>query len=734
MYTSNDHDLTLRNNEKAISARIARLLRELANRDEQIKALRAELDNRAQKQASLESDVPVFRSLIENAQDIFIITDTSERITHILGNTMGILGYTADQLLEMTRGNICHICHPADAPTLQQRLSAHNRYHSPADMRLRFRDVAGEYRWVELSLRPRYDSRAAWAGYQGVVRDINEQMRAEQLVRSLSTAAQAVLQVATSPERVFQVVTEQLDDLGLSGWILLLDPDGKTVRLVQMTTNHPAFQVIWQLVDAELPPLPLDDLPGYAAIAGRKQPFWAPADKALIASLLPPPIRGLTVQLAASLSDFKTIVAPMIHDDRTLGLLTVAGASLPESLIPAISAFANQMTIAIRNAQLVSQLHEREEQYRQTQESLSRAERLRALGQMAAEVAHDFNKILTSVLGYADMAQIDLQEGRIGQLGSDLQQITASATAGADIVRGLQSLYTRSHPPAEFVPLQLDDLVRGALNITRPVWEPISRPARIHVECDLTAPPCVQGNASELERMLVNLITNAIEAMPQGGTLSLATGAQADQSFVQVRDTGTGMTPDQQQRIFQPLYTTKPGTGTGLGLTICQDIVQQHKGRIIVDSVPGQGTAFTVYLPNATTTAGRSPCSSGSETASLAPPRRILLIQQDGQIATLIKRLLERHGYTVSATDDYQHALAIGAEESFDLLIADLSAAEPTLLPRFAQVAPDLPVIALVDGQLPNDKEISRNMGLRAVFAKPFRHDDLLQTIENLWR
>jgi len=730
MNTSNNHDLTLRDDEEAEPARIDRLLRELANRDARLKALRAEIDRRANKQSSLADDVQVFRSLIENSQDIFFITDTGEHITHIVGNTMGILGYMADQLLEMTHGSIWDICHPADAPPLRQQLHAQGREYGLADVRLRLRDVAGEYRWAELSLRPCYDSHSIWTGYQGVVRDISDRIRAEQLVRSLSAAAQAVLQVATSPERVFEVVTRQLDDLGLAGWILLLDPQDKMVRLAQMTTSHPALQVIQQLVYTELPPLPLDDLPGYAEIARQKQPIWASISQPLLDSLLPSAMRGLAAQLTASFSALKLIVVPMIHHDQILGLLSVAGESLPETLIPAISAFANEMTIAIRNAQLLSQLHEREEQYRETQKSLARAERLRALGQMAAGIAHDFNKVLTSVLGYADMAKLDLREGQLDQLSSDLRQITASATAGADIVRGLQSLHSHSHYPTEFVPLQLDELVREALDMARSVWEAPAYPAPIRVECELTTPPCIRGNASELRRMLVNLITNAIEAMSQGGTLSLTTGTQADKSFVRVSDSGVGMTPEQLQRLFQPFFTTKPGTGTGLGLAICQDIAGQHEGQLTVSSAPGEGTTFTVYLPNGESAASLSPWPE-SEAAPLHQSRRILLVQEDGQVARLVKRLLERHGHAVTVASDNQRALQLGAERPFDLLVADLSIAGATI-PQFAQMIPNLPVIALTDGQILPDEEMLHDMGLRAVLAKPFRHDDLLKAIENL--
>ena len=235
---------------------------------------------------------------------------------------------------------------------------------------------------------------------------------------------------------------------------------------------------------------------------------------------------------------------------------------------------------------------------RQLREQQMQAEKWRAVGEMAAGIAHNFNNVLTTIL---TRAQLLMQPGVDGAaLQRGLTLIAQAATDGASIVRRLQKL-ARSGGPAEVNRLDLNALVQEILETTQPLWQvQTQREDRpVTLELALTPLPRVAGRAAELREVLTNLLLNAVEAMPQGGRLTWRTWTMGGQVCVAVSDTGVGMSAEVQQRLFDPFYTTKGVRGTGLGLTVSQALIKGHYGTLTVDSTPGRGSTFTIILPGA---------------------------------------------------------------------------------------------------------------------------------------
>jgi len=235
-------------------------------------------------------------------------------------------------------------------------------------------------------------------------------------------------------------------------------------------------------------------------------------------------------------------------------------------------------------------------EYKLLQEQLIRTERLQAVGQMATGVAHDFNNLLAIILGRAQLLSQHLEDQQAVKRG--LQIIEKAAVDGAEVVRRIQH-FTGLRWQKPFAIVDVNAIVRDAVAITRPRWqeEVQARGITVQLTTSLTPGGLVEGEAIELREVLVNLIFNALDAMPQGGIIRLNTATTARHALLTIADTGGGMTPAAQRRAFEPFFTTKGPQSSGLGLSISYGIMQRHGGVIAVDSHIGRGTTVTITLP-----------------------------------------------------------------------------------------------------------------------------------------
>ena len=222
---------------------------------------------------------------------------------------------------------------------------------------------------------------------------------------------------------------------------------------------------------------------------------------------------------------------------------------------------------------------------RRLREQVLHAEKLRAVGEMAAGIAHNFNNVLTTILTRAQLLAQQVTDTVALQRGLSL--IEQAASDGAALVRRLQRLARGSAAP-ERTWLDLNVLVQEVVDTTQPLWHDHTRREGRPVEMHLALAPIPRllGRAAELREVLTNLLLNAIEAMPKGGVITLRTWAETYAVGVAVSDTGVGMTAEVQRRVFDPFFTTKGARGTGLGLSVSQAIIKGHDGTLTVDSKP----------------------------------------------------------------------------------------------------------------------------------------------------
>ncbi len=311
-------------------------------------------------------------------------------------------------------------------------------------------------------------------------------------------------------------------------------------------------------------------------------------------------------------------------------------------------------------------------QQRSLEEQLRQAQKMEAVGQLTGGIAHDFNNLLTVILSTATLIEqqlpADLVEAR-----DDLEDLTSAVRRGGDMVRKLMA-FSRDRR-LQFHAQPLSPLVEAAAELL-----PRVLPANIEVavHADPTA-ATVRTDAGSIEQILLNLATNARDAMPEGGrleitvrSLSESAGGPPTEVFLQVSDTGMGMDAATKERLFEPFFTTKPpGLGSGLGLTMVHGLMQQHGGRIAVESSPGRGTQIRLYFPVADATL---PTSADRPERPEQGKGTILLVEDEESLRRATARLLEHSGYRVIAAGDGQEALDIWERRraEIDLILTDI--------------------------------------------------------------
>jgi len=354
------------------------------------------------------------------------------------------------------------------------------------------------------------------------------------------------------------------------------------------------------------------------------------------------------------------------------------------------------------------------------------SERLAALGQLAGGIAHDFNNQLQAILGYTQVirrAPWDLE-----MVQKALHIVETAALGGTETVRRIQE-FVRARTDEPVVPLDINQVVHDAVAITRPRWEEQTTRTGVRLDLilNLRAVLHVSGRPAALGEVITNLILNAIDAMPEGGTLTIETRPDSQERVVLVvSDTGVGMPEPVRQRVFEPFFTTKGQRGSGLGLSVSHSIITRHGGQITVESEPGRGTAFTLVLPVATWAMDTAP--------ALVHPRsrqdaRLLVVDDEPQVLGILSEMLQRVGHTVTTATSGLEALELFAPGRYDVVLTDLGMGGMNgwqLVDRLRHIDRDVGMI-FVTGWGLHEKELERlrELGVGHCLLKPARASEL---------
>jgi len=563
---------------------------------------------------------------------------------------MGMFEYCPEMLAILTEGGEFRVASPASQRTVGHpcekltgkslfdfvheddvatAMKAFRRAVQTADQvsfRSRIHASDGRYRWIQWSLRRPRDTEQVYA----IARDISDHSSTEQELARANEILSTVLLSAPLP-------------------IWASDPDGR----IQFW-NESAQRILGWTSEEVLQGLPPNVLPGCGGqngpngLSGKKE-SWRRKD--------------------GSSRELRFWTAPLHENGAACGTLGMA------------------VDVTEYDSELYEALQQAYNDLRNTREAVMQHERLRVLGQMASGIAHDVNNALAPVKLYTQVLLED-EDGLSARGRGNLKTIRKAIDDITKTVARLREFYRSGEPQPVLAPMDLNNLIQQVLEFTRVRWRDMPQEAGIAIDAvtDLTAdlPPAL-GIESEIREAIINLIFNAVDAMPLGGTLTLRTGvtqpeafasqeAGAKQVYMEVIDTGLGMDENTLRRCMEPFFTTKGERGTGLGLAMVYGIVQRNNGVIEIESAPGAGTTIRVRF-----TVVRSAPAQLNPTveADVLSPRRVLVIDDDPLVVEVMRDILERDGHQVSVAEGGETGISIFREactrgEAFDIVLTDL--------------------------------------------------------------
>ncbi len=378
-------------------------------------------------------------------------------------------------------------------------------------------------------------------------------------------------------------------------------------------------------------------------------------------------------------------------------------------------------------------------------EQFSQMEKLSALGELASGVAHDFNNTLAGILGRAQLLQRTNDPEKIRR-GLDI--IIRTAEDGAKTVKRIQD-FARQRRDHDFELVSIDQILMDAAEITRPRWKNCAEASNIHITLDLEigSNAMVMGDDSELREVLVNMVFNAIDAMPEGGTLTLSTSCDDQTVTIKVIDTGIGMYPEVRSRIFDPFFTTKGKAGLGLGLAVSFGIIRRHGGNVEVESQYGKGTEFRITLPVATIVEGgitvefSNPeplpavvLSELSLSEHHAQPR-LLVVDDEDFVLELLREIFESDECDVQVASSGSEALEMFRENQFDAVCTDVGMPGMSgweLAREIREMDQEIPIAVITGwGEAVGSNE-QKAAGVNWVIAKPFTADRIVELVRDI--
>ena len=422
---------------------------------------------------------------------------------------------------------------------------------------------------------------------------------------------------------------------------------------------------------------------------------------------------------------------PMSAGERTHGVLLLRSPDRPftEGDERLLASIADLAALALRSARLYEERARAHAELAATQDQLVRTEKLRAMGEMASGVAHDFNNVLAAVLGRAQLLLKRVEDPKLRQW---IEVIERAALDGARTVRRLQD-FTRIRRDHPAVPVDLNQIVQQTLDATESAWreEARARGIQIDVTTRLATPlPELSGDPAELREALTNVILNALDAMPTGGTLALETSSAKGQVEIAVTDTGIGIPLAIRHKIFDPFFTTKGPRGTGLGLSMTYGILGRHGGRITVESEEGLGSTFRMMFPSIQriAEAPEPPAPSRAPEESL----RVLVVDDEEVVGAVLKDMLVSMGQRVDVASSGREAIARFGADRFDLVMTDLAMPGMTgweVARAIKDIAPGARVVLVSGFGVEVSPADLRSYGVDLVLAKPLRLVDLERAI-----
>jgi len=608
---------------------------------------RREMRSIAERTAELHATQERYRAIVDRAEGIFLADAATMRVLESNAAFRSLLGFEAHDARLLT-------VYDFDAGDREELAAAIHRLLEqklPIQLERQYRRTDGSL--LDVTLNMSALTHGASDTLCGAVRDVTEYKRAQQALLDSDTRKAAIVEAAFD-------------------CIITLDADARITEFnpaAEQTFGCTRAVAVGQdVVDLIVPP-------------GARERYHA----------------GLAQSLAHGESTIigHRIEATAMRADGTEFPAELAIARVLLDSGPMLTCFVRDLTSR----------KQAEEALRASETQLRQAQKMDAIGQLAGGIAHDFNNLLTGILGYGEIVHEQL--GRDHPASADVAEITRAGQSAAALTRQLLTFSRRQVVQREV--LDLNAVLSGVHKmLQRLIGEQIELAVTLE-----SSPRCVEADAGQLEQVIVNLALNARDAMSDGGRLRLETShveipetagvhkyglSPGTYVMLLVSDTGCGMDARVQAHLFEPFFTTKdPGKGTGLGLSTVYGIVKQSGGAILVESVPGKGSTFRIFLP-AVERPQTWPQSPETGPSLSSPSETLLLVEDDSIVRDLARRTLQGAGYVVIEASSPREALRISERYhgTIDLIVSDVVMPElsgPALIDRLAMRHPKARVL-----------------------------------------
>jgi len=633
------------------------------------------------------------RAILDSSIDAIVSGDTDRGITVWSAGAEDIFGWSREEAL----GNVPNIIAIENGGDRQQR-TVFDLLRPMGFIRnyvTRTRHKDGHLIDIEISASLLKTTSSRRLGFTAVIRDITARLQREQLLEALNEAATAMAP-ATTPEEIFNAAAEAFLGLGIECMALTVDVDREHLHLAHSSLDPKLLRDIERLLGNPLSQIaiPIKDNETYSHVIHERASLISgdPLDPIIRKAI--ERAEGIEGSLPKSKHRYAAISAPLIVKGNVMGILSVRSQALQEENVPAITAFAHQLSATWQKAEIFAALEESMQQLQRTQARLVQSEKMSAVGQLVSGVAHELNNPLTAVMGYSQLLESADLNPRARQ---DLEKIRHAADRCSRIVKDLLTFSQQYRP--ERVSISVNDLLDQTLAMRS--YHLRGQNIRVIRDYDVELPP-ITGDPHRLQEVFVNLLTNAEQSMSEAhgrGILTVRTTMRTGEPEppptgqppaldvpapalrIEFEDDGKGIPHEVMEHIFDPFFTTREvGQGTGLGLSICYGIIGEHHGRIWAENrKEGTGTRFVLELPVPTDERSKSPESAVVEEPkvretdiSLTRGKRILAVDDEEAVASLLQRILERLGCRVITALSGEEALAHLDAEEFDVIVSDL--------------------------------------------------------------
>src|SRR6266404_463752 len=620
--------------------------------------------------------------IIESSDDAIASKGLDGIITSWNPGAERLFGYSAQEAVGKPMAMLIPPEHSSEEPTILARIARGETTDHFETVRVA---KDGRKIYVSVTISPIRDSQGRIIGASKIARDITDRKLAQVKVQAQLARLNLLHQITRAIgerqdiQSIFQVVIRTLEEHLPVDFccICLYDPAENCVIVTSVGSHSEALAM--ELAMTAQARIEIDQNGLSQCVQGRL--------------VYEPDITQVPFPFAQRLARgalTSMVAAPLLVESKVFGVLIAArrqahGFSSGECEF--LRQASEHVALAAHQAQLYSALQQAYDDLRQTQKAVMQQERLLALGQMASGIAHDINNAISPVALYTE-SLLEKEPGLSPRTRSSLEIIQRSVDDVGRTVARMREFYREREPQLMLVPVDMNLLVRQVVDLTRARWSDMAqqRGIAIQVRTDL-APvmPAIMGADNEIREALINLIFNAVDAMPDGGPLTLRTrvvqekGLHSEESparkFVQVEviDAGVGMDEDTRRRCLEPFFTTKGERGTGLGLAMVYGTMQRHSADIEIESAVGKGTTMRLSFAIPTTPAVAAAAAAGAA----PPPLRILVVDDDPLVLKSLRDALEGDGHGVTTADGGQAGIdaflaAQAQSNQFPVVITDL--------------------------------------------------------------